>query len=43
MPRGSGLVKVWDVATGECVTTLRHSDRVWRGVLVLSGVISLAF
>ncbi len=38
-------VWVWDAATGECVATLAgHSERVWRGVLVLYfGVIFLAF
>ncbi|KAH8052729.1 hypothetical protein JL722_9860 [Aureococcus anophagefferens] len=37
-------VKVWDAATGECVATLAgHLGLVWRGVLVLSGVISLGF
>ncbi|KAH8052730.1 hypothetical protein JL722_9861 [Aureococcus anophagefferens] len=37
-------VKVWDAATGECVATLAgHSGLVWRGVLVLSGVIFPGF
>ncbi|MCJ1233953.1 U3 small nucleolar RNA-associated protein 13 [Varicellaria rhodocarpa] len=27
---GDGLVKIWDVSTGECATTLdNHTDRIW--------------
>ena len=35
---GDGLVKVWTIRTGECVTTLDgHTDRVWALTTALDG------
>lgn len=35
---GDGLIKLWNVKTGECVTTLdEHDDRIWSFVVNKSG------